>query len=127
MEIIHIGNHITQALIRRHMTKQELGRGLGISASAATYLTQRDTIDVKMLHKIGNILKYNFFKHFPIEEVKEGIDLNTVSPQEEEKKKLQGRIEELEKQLEACKRDLVMQKQENVYLKKINDLLEKRT
>lgn len=108
------------------MTKQELGRSLGISASAATYLTKRDTIDVKMLHKIGNILKYNFFKHFPVEEIKQGFDLLTVSPQEDEKKKLQGRIDELEKILEACKRDLVMQKQENVYLKKINDLLEKK-
>jgi transcriptional regulator with XRE-family HTH domain len=126
MENIHIGNQITGALSRRHMTKQDLGRSIGISASAATYLTQRDTIDVKMLQKIGNILKYNFFKHFPVEEIKEGIDLLTVSPQEEEKKKLQGRIEELEKQLEACKRDLAMQKQENVYLKKINDLLEKK-
>ena len=45
---------------------------------------------------------------------------------EEEKKKLQEKNAELEKQLEGCRRDLLFQKQENVYLKKINELLEKK-
>jgi hypothetical protein len=39
---------------------------------------------------------------------------------------LLARISALEKSLEAARRDLVIQKQENGYLKKINELLERK-
>jgi DNA-binding Xre family transcriptional regulator len=122
---MHIGNKIEEVLALRHMTKQELGRSIGMTGSTATYLTTRASIDVAMLEKVGNVLKYNFFKHYKIEEE---LGTQTVGdPNEELLRQLQKRCAELEGQLEACKRDLAFQKQENVYLKKINDLLEKKS
>lgn len=123
---MHIGQKIAEVLKQRHKTRQEIGRAMGMSGSAATYLTTRASIDVETLHKIGKFLNYNFFKHYPVDES------GTSSPsqpqdQDDEKNRLTVRIAELEKQLEACKRDLSMQKQENVYLKKINELLEKKS
>ncbi|MFI5218290.1 MAG: hypothetical protein ACHQNT_02290 [Bacteroidia bacterium] len=122
---MHIGNKITEVLALRHMTKQTLGRAIGFTGSAATYLTTRPSIDVETLQKIGNQLKYNFFKHYPVEE-DGGSTSPTTGPLDDKISELKIKISELEKNLEACKRDLVMQKQENVYLKKINELLEKR-
>ena len=120
---MHIGEKIKEVLALRHLTKQELGRRMGLTGSAATYLTTRASIDVETLQTIGAILKYNFFKHFPVKE--DGAPA-IASADGDEMDKLKSRVEELEKLLEACKRDLMMQKQENGYLKKINELLEKK-
>lgn len=126
----HIGNLINNLLKSQQMTKSKLGNLIGYSTSQAVYLTTRKSIDVNMLQKIGNALKYNFFNHFPIEESKEQDgkkqDIsNKEKTQEDEKKKLQDNIIELEKQIEASKRDLFLQKQEIAYLKEINELLKK--
>jgi len=116
------------------ITKRELGGMIGMSAGSAVYLTNRESIDAETLWKIGNALKYNFFKHYPIDEVVEGNGEaekrgsgEKEIKQDEEKKKLQETIAELEKQMEGCNRDLLIQKQENGYLKKINELLEKKS
>lgn len=122
---MHIGQKITEILAIRHVTKQDLGRAIGLTGSSATYLTTRPSIDVETLQKIGVVLKYNFFRHYPVVEQTEGVNLEGTAGTDIENKKLQEKISELEKQLESCKRDLVMQKQENGYLKKINELLEK--
>jgi len=128
---IHIGEIIFELLQARHMTKRELGDRIGMSQGSAVYLTKRESIDSQTLWEIGVALKYNFFKHYPIEEETSSMfQVSSFKPEDikqvGEKKELQEKISELEKQLEAAKRDLVMQKQENAYLKKINDLLEKR-
>jgi len=133
---IHIGNLIEEKLQEKRLTKQELSDLTGIKAVTIRYLTRRDSLDVVTLQRIGNGLKYNFFKHYPVEEVVEGNGeaekrgdpsaTLRMTIQEEEKKKLFEKVTELEKQLEGCRRDLLFQKQENVYLKKINELLEKK-
>lgn len=122
---IHIGNKIAELLQAKHITKRELGGRIGMSPSSAVYLTNRKSIDAETLWKIGIALKYNFFKHYPIEEEGKEV-IGKKENENDEAKRLKEKIAELEKQLEASKRDLVMQKQENVYLKKINDLLEKK-
>ena len=120
---MHIGQKIAEILVQRRMTRQELGRLIGISGSAATYLTTRESIDVKTLASISHVLKYDFFEHYPLR------TSTAVSSSREENPKesaLVSKISELEKTLEATRRDLVMQKQENGYLKRINALLENR-
>jgi len=112
---IHIGNLINELLEKQRKSKRELGDKIGMSASQAVYLTTRKSIDVQMLWKVGVALKYNFFKHFPVED-------GTGGEGNEGKEK----ISELEKQLESALRDLAMQKQENAYLKEINELLKKK-
>ena len=112
---MHIGKKIAEVLHEKHVSRQALGRAIGVSGSAATYLTTRASIDVKTLAAVGQVLKYDFFRYYK----------NGESKAEPNMAELESRIAELEKQLAACKRDLVMQKQENVYLKKINALLER--
>ena len=111
---LHIGKKIAELLSEKRISRQALGRAIGVSGSAATYLTTRASIDVATLAAVGNVLHYDFFRHFPVN----GTEAAATSATE-------SRIEELERQLAACKRDLMMQKQENSYLKKINALLEK--
>jgi transcriptional regulator with XRE-family HTH domain len=122
----HVGNKIIEILKQRHKTKQDLGRALGLSASSATYITSRESIDADTLQKIGIALQYNFFKHYPVMELNAPVVTDAADAADTEKKTLQDKITALEKEVEDCKRDLMMLKQENVYLKKINDLLEKR-
>ena len=114
---LHIGKKIAQALSEKNISRQALGRAIGVSGSAATYLTTRASIDVATLAAVGNVLKVDFFQYYPVD---------ATQKREEQERELQARVDELEKQLASCRRDLVMQKQENVYLKKINELLENR-
>lgn len=116
---IHIGEKISQRLKQMNMTRQGLGRAIGLSGSNATYLTTRQTIDVETLWKIGKVLRYNFFKLYVVEEG--GIAEGGAGMTGER----DGKIAALEKELEAGSMDLARQKQENGYLKEINELLRK--
>ena len=124
---MHIGQKISEVLKQKHMTKQELGRNLGMSGSAATYLTTRQTIDVETLQKIGTIVNYDFFRHYPVEEG-QGPGGIGVEKEKDEKEKLidelKLRIQEKDRAVVALKREIELLKQENSYLKKINELLE---
>ncbi len=127
---IHIGGMIESLLEEQHRTKRDLGLDIGMSQGNVVYLTKRESIDVQMLHKIGNNLKYNFWKHFPIDDGK-SAEL-VVSEREQriiaEKDKmiaeLQAKIGAQEKEIEGLKQALV--KQENDFLKEINGLLKKK-
>ena len=122
---MHIGEKISEVLKLKHMTKQELGRTLGMSGSAATYLTTRPTIDAETLQKIGTAVNYNFFRHYPVEEGKgigDGSTALTAGDKVIEETK--QRMMEKDRIIVALKREIVLMKQENDYLKKINSLLE---
>jgi|SRR5688572_1880381 len=125
---MHIGQKISEIITQRRTTKQELGRTVGLTGSSATYLTTRGSIDVETLQKVGNALKYNFFKHFPIDEEGTGDKGQGTSIVKSEKDKmldeLKEKIMEKERTILALKREVTLMKQENQYLKKINDLLE---
>lgn len=120
---MHIGEKISEVLKLKHMTKQELGRTLGMSGSAATYLTTRPSIDAETLQKIGTAVNYNFFRHYPVEEsAGDGSAALTAGDKVIEETK--QRLMEKDRIIVALKREIVLQKQENDYLKKINSLLE---
>ncbi|HLG36014.1 MAG TPA: hypothetical protein VI757_14125 [Bacteroidia bacterium] len=123
---MHIGEKIAEVLKQKHMTKQELGRTLGMSGSAATYLTTRPTIDVETLHKIGTAVNYNFFRHYPVEEGQGAGDKGQAAKDEKDKMidELKQKMMEKDRTIIALKREVELRKQENEYLKKINELLE---
>jgi len=125
---MHIGQKISEIIAQRRTTKQELGRAIGLTGSSATYLTTRASIDVETLQKIGNVLKYDFFKHFPIDEEGAGDKGHGTSEIRSEKDKmldeLKEKMMEKDRAILALKREVTLMKQENSYLKKINDLLE---
>lgn len=115
---VHIGEEIADILLKRHMTKRDLGDAVGLSRTAAVYLTKRESIDALTLQKISIALKYNFFKYYPVDE---GEGVKDAGQVEKDKMlaELKAKVSELTQQLEA-------QKKENAYLNKINELLEKR-
>lgn len=121
-ESIHIGTKIDMLLNAQRMTKRELGDRIGVSASNAVHLTTRDNVDVRLLQRVGNALKYNFWKHFPIDDgsAAEVDELNKLRQSSAEKDK---RIEELEKQLSALQRETEPMKTEMRILKIENEYL----
>jgi hypothetical protein len=126
---IHVGSMIEELLEKDHRTKRDLGLDLGMSQGNVVYLTKRESIDVQMLHKIGNNLKYNFWKHFPIDDGK-GPVAETAREKQlmDEKQKamteLNAKIAEQEKVIADLKQQLV--RQENDFLKEINGLLKRK-
>ena len=129
-EQIHFGHLLEQLLKEKHKTKTELAKYLGRSVPTMSHLAYRHTYDVQTVQKCGNFLGYNFFKHYPIVE-SDGekivvVESKTFDLRDKQIEELKAKLAECEKITEPLKRDLAMQKQENVYLKKINELLEKK-
>src|SRR5690348_9304454 len=96
-EYIDLGKKIEEILAQKNCTKTLLAEEIGMSQSNSSYLTRKKSIDVVTLHKIGMVLNYNFFKHYPVPEPEEEKN----KPMEE----LKARIAELEKQLEEQKKE----------------------
>ncbi len=128
---IHIGGKIEDLLEEQHKTKRELASDIDMSASNVVYLCGKESMDVQMLHRIGNALKYNFFKHFPIDEGKAATEIvssqnaKLIEEKQKEIQQLTDKLAEREKQVENLEREAVILKQENGYLKEINELLKK--
>ena len=123
---VHIGSRIAEKLEEQHKTKRELGDAIGMTPGNAVYLTTREMIDVKTLHKISVTLKYNFFKLFPVEEEVTSDKGQVISENEKVISDLKNKIAEQEKIIDGLKRDFEMQKKENGYLTEINELLRKK-
>ena len=131
---INIGAMITQVISAKKISKADLGRMLGIAGPAVTYLTTRNTIDVNTLHKVSRVLKHNFFKHYVVEEdtstmLSAGASaaLSTSGAKDERDRtidELKNKNAEQEKVIEGLK--VEMQKQENGFLREINELLKKK-
>ncbi len=127
---MHIGQKISEIITQRRTTKQELGRAIGLTGSSATYLTTRASIDVETLQKIGNVLKYDFFKHFPIDEGQGAGGRGQVEIKDDRDimiDELKEKMMEKDRTILALKREVTLMKQENSYLKEINLLLKRNS
>ncbi len=126
----HVGSKIEQLLEEQHRTKRDLGLDIDMSQGNVVYLTKRESIDVQTLHKIGNNLKYNFWKHFPIDDGTNAATLVTerekqlITEKDKVIAELNAKIAEQGKVIEDLKQNLV--KQENDFLKEINSMLKKK-
>ena len=126
---IHVGGKIEELLEEQHKTKRELADDIDMSASNVVYLCGKESMDVRMLHKIGNALKYDFFKHFVIDDGKPKSDAvssesaKLIGEKKKEIETLKNQLSEKEKQFQNLEREFTMMKQENGYLKEINELL----
>ena len=112
-----IGSIIQRVLKSKGMSVAELARRMHITRENLYNLFKRDNIDTKQLQKIGNILEHNFFTYFitndfNIDGINQGKGNMDVLEYQVEIHKLKDKIKSLEKEIE--------------YLKKINDLLEKK-
>ena len=119
----HVGLKIEELLQDQHRSKRDLGLDIDMSQGNVVYLTKRESIDVQMLHKIGNNLKYNFWKHFPIDEGKGAETMVTerekqvVAERDKMIAELQAKLDARDKEIEGLKQAMV--KQENDFLLEI--------
>ncbi|MBK5285764.1 MAG: helix-turn-helix domain-containing protein [Bacteroidia bacterium] len=124
---VHIGNKIQQVLAEKKMLKAQLARALGISPPSASYMFDRDSIDVKTLVKVSRALGHNFLKYYNMDGV-EPISTAKVAEGKDEKDKmidgLKEKIAALEKEIDGMKREAIVK--ENEWLRKINSLLERK-
>lgn len=126
---IHVGGKIEELLEEQHKTKRELADDIDMSASNVVYLCGKESMDVQMLHKIGNALKYNFFKHFAIDDGQQKTDavsnesMKLIEEKQKEIEALKSQLSEKEKLIQNLEIEFTMMKQENGYLKEINELL----
>ncbi len=123
---IHIGEKISEVLAQQHKTKKELGETIGMSTSASTYLTTRKSVDVETLWKISLALKFDFFKHYPVEEEEETSNEVQMKGGNENAGESADEMKKLKEELEKYRREMQLQKVEIQYLKKINELLERK-
>ena len=123
LPFINVGKIISELLENEHMTKKDLADEIGISQSNAVYLTKRESIDVRMLWKIGTALRYNFWKHYPIDG-DEDDDTSVVDGKNKLIAELNAKVAAKEKVIEELRQELV--KQEIGFLKEINGLLKKK-
>ena len=121
---VNVGRIINELLENDHMTKKELGEAIGMSQSNAAYLTTRESIDVNTLWKVGVTLRYNFWKHFPIEDSYDGDDAPVVDGKDKLIAELRSKVAEKEKEIGELRQVLV--KKEIGYLKEINGLLKRK-
>ena len=108
---VFIGKLIKDITERRGISKSELGRRLNMSPTNVHKIFKRETIDTGLLHKISEVLEYDFFNHFtPNKEYDPTISqLNLVS---------EGEI--------IYKNELALCKEKIQMLEKINALLEEK-
>jgi transcriptional regulator with XRE-family HTH domain len=99
------------------MTQNTLSVLVNTSASNIARITQRKNVEVHMLYKISKALKHNFFKHFPVVEEEQPAEKDKVVEE------LNAKIASLEKQAQSDNIEIRILKQENEYLKEINDLM----
>lgn len=129
---VHLGGRIESLLEEQNKTRRDLASDIGMSAGNVSYLLGKESMDVQTLHKIGNALKFNFFKYFPINDgaVKQdaaaGEHAKALEAKQKEIDVLKSELAEMVKAHENLERDFTMVKQENGYLKEINALLKRK-
>ena len=126
MDNINFGEKINELRMEQHKTFKQLGKQIGMSESAAVHLAKRNVFEVRLLHKIGVALKYNFFKHFPIEEENQVRMPDERDRTIEAQNRIIGERNARIAQLEKAQMELEMLRKENGFLKEINALLKKK-
>ena len=61
---VFIGKLIKEITERRGISKSELGRRLNMSPTNVHKIFKRETIDTGLLHKISEVLEYDFFQYY---------------------------------------------------------------
>ena len=105
---LHIGHKVKQVVYETRIPVKEFAHKINKSRTVVYHIFERKSIDTSLLQKISNVLNHNFFQYF--------------SEKDEQFKLLNGG----NKELENSKKELEQAHKEILYLKKINELLEKK-
>ena len=115
MSEIFIGNLIQNEIKEKRMTYTEFGEKIGLSQSGASNMLKRDSVDCELLLKASLALEHDFFSYY-----------SELLPAEIQKNSIAISNTQNAREAEELKRQLADVKKENSYLKKINELLEKK-
>ncbi len=74
---IHIGRLIEERIKEVGMTKAEFGRRINTSRQNVNTLLRKESLDTRLLKKIGRVLDYDFFSFF----TKPGLGTALGSPE----------------------------------------------
>lgn len=122
----HIGQKIKEVLEKRGISKTELGKRLNMTSTNVHKIFKRETVDTGLLQKISEALDYDFFQQYAspalqtFNEDKEVYKTGTAPA----KISYINELDQCKKEVEHLKSE--MAQQEIAYLKRINELLEKK-
>jgi len=114
---IHIGSIVRKVMDDKRVKSGELAKRLGMHIGSMSRIMAMEEMNTSLLKKLCVALGYDFFAHYSEELKLPGAEKDASIPLG---------ATDCEKLLEACKRDVMIQKQENVYLKEINELLKNK-
>ena len=107
---LHIGVIIRKVVYEKRIRMGDLAKSMGMHQGSISRVLDCRSLQTRMLKKFSEVLDYDFFAHYS-EELKVTQKLEEAS--------------ECEKQLAVTKMELEKLRQENAYLKEINELLKK--
>ena len=122
---IHIGQLIRKRVEETGMSKSEFARRVNTTSQNIYGIFKRKSLDTELLTKISSVLKYDFFQHYSHEPLL-AEDHKRASYKTRAKLITTKTLAELTAELENCQKELELFRKENAYLKKINELLEKK-
>jgi plasmid maintenance system antidote protein VapI len=96
----HAGQLLNEIMLKKHVSKAELARQLGISPIGINRYIQQQTLHAALLWKIGLIVKYNFFAQLAAEFP------SVETPEEMQQKQLQEKLQQLQKENEIYQKML---------------------
>jgi predicted transcriptional regulator len=109
---IHIGKIIHQHLEEAGMTKSEFARRINTSPQNIYGIFKRKSCDTDLLREISRVLNYDFFQYYASTSIVVGNNLKEVKT-----------AMEIQAELDACKKERDVLRNENTYLKEIHKLL----
>lgn len=123
---VHIGEKIKQRAQQLRIGPTELGKRINTSKQNVTGIFKRKSVDSTLLKEISKALDFNFFQYYAAGPVSVAGESEATYNNEKDKqiKKLSQEIDALKKQLDQLKKQA--SEKEIAYLKKINEILERK-
>ncbi len=121
---VHIGEKIKIRAKELRIGPTELGKLINTSKQNIYGIFKRKTVDTWLLQKLSDALEFNFFTYYQSEKT---VGENAVQYRKGGKKLPEEIIADLTRKLETAKRELVGLQEKYELLKKVNELLEKKS
>lgn len=109
---MHIGKLIKKHIEQAGMNKSEFARRINSTPQNVYSIFKRKSMDTDLLKDISRVLGYDFFQHYMVSPKQFSEEIPTYRT-----------ASELRADIDKMKKEAEMLRQENKYLKEINDLL----
>ena len=123
---IHIGERIKQRAVQLRIGPTELGKRINTSKQNIHGIYKRRSLDSILLKEISKALDFNFFQYYSSGTSSVASESEAAYNNSRDKliRKLTQEVDNLKKQVDQLKKQAA--EKEITYLKKINEILEKK-